>query len=561
MPRSIRIELPATRTPVVQTIGQVLGRQVESRCGAGVTTEGEADQVVMLEIRPDIGREGFEIASAGQDAIRVTGNDERGLLYGVGKLLRMSRCRQGEFIPGAWTGVDVPEKDVRGAYFATHYRNFYHAAPIEKIERYLEDLALWGVNTLVAWFDMRSYSGIADADAQEMIARLRAILQAGRNLGMSLGMVVLANEAYANSPEELRAEPPVGRGHGGVELCPNRPGAVELMLKQFEEEFDAFSDMGLNHLWIWPYDTGGCGCRRCAPWGANGFLYMAEKISKLFHRFFPDGAVTLSTWLFDRRTNQGEWEGLAKAFEKPPDWVDYIMAGSTEAAFPEYPLRHGVPGGLPLLTFPEISMYDMTQWGGFGANPLPNRLQKIWDSVGTRVAGGIPYSEGIFDDINKAVVNRHHWNSSGAADTVREYAAFEFSPDVAGDVLSAVALMEKNNRHHLTLSKDGGEFGQCEIAHPDCAEECHALMASAGRRLTPRARNSWRWQMLLLRAQLDLELARSRGRHTDRVEDLLQQLARLRHAEDAEFFLAPPTRESILSLKNRRLKEGGVWWE
>ena len=195
MARVIRLQLTDTESPLVRTIGDIFRRQVADRCGASLIDEGEADLVAEFDVQPGIGREGFRIEAPEPAAIRITGNDHRGLLYGVGKFLRMSRYREQEFIPAAWTGVEVPEKEVRGAYFATHYQNFYHAAPMEEIERYVQDLALWGVNTLVVWFDMRSYSGINDPDAQAMIQRLRAILQAGRDVGMSLGMPVLANEA------------------------------------------------------------------------------------------------------------------------------------------------------------------------------------------------------------------------------------------------------------------------------------------------------------------------------------------------------------------------------
>ena len=52
-----------------------------------------------------------------------------GLLYGVGKLLRSSRFDQGGFMPGGWRGQSVPQGRFRAIYLASHFRNFYEAAP------------------------------------------------------------------------------------------------------------------------------------------------------------------------------------------------------------------------------------------------------------------------------------------------------------------------------------------------------------------------------------------------------------------------------------------------
>jgi hypothetical protein len=104
------------------------------------------------------------------------------------------------------------------------------------------------------------------------------------------------------------------------------------------------------------------------------------------------------------------------------------MADSS-GSFPSWPLAHGGgPGGLPLYNFPEISMWGRQPWGGFGANPMPARLQTRWEETKGLVVGGAPYSEGVYNDINMVVCLRHYWDPAGAtaADTVRDYAAFEF---------------------------------------------------------------------------------------------------------------------------------------
>ena len=55
------------------------------------------------------------------------------------------------------------------------------------------------------------------------------------------------------------------------------------------------------------------------------------------------------------------------------------------------------------MNFFEISMVGAVPWGGYGANPYPSLLQKIWEKIKGVTGGGYPYSEGIFDDINKII--------------------------------------------------------------------------------------------------------------------------------------------------------------
>lgn len=493
--RTIRVKSPKL-TPIVENAIRLFARHLRDRCRAEIVTSQKADLVVNLEVDPRTGAEGFRIADGHDGIITITGNDECGILYGIGKLLRMSSYTPNGFVPGAWRGTSVPEKPIRGIYFATHFHNFYHDGPIADVERYIEDLALWGTNALIVWFDMHHYTGIDDPAARLMIDRLHAFLAAANKVGIAAGLGCIANEAYANSPEHLRADWTSGHdgyytdpvGHYHVELCPNKPGAKELMLRWADERLEAFSDLPLKYLWIWPYDQGGCTCSLCKPWGSNGFLAMAEPIAHQFKRRFPKGKVILSSWCFDKFTN-GEWDGFSRVFANPPDWVNCVLSDAFGDLFPEYPLRHGVPGGLPLVSFPEISMYYghvyelNVPWGGFGANPFPSHLQNLWNQAGASLSGGFPYSEGIYEDINKAVCAQLYWQpNKPSAETVREYVAFEFSPDVADSLTRAAGLMERSlGRFH-----EGSTINvRFVIRDPSAVEEEWLLVEQAEAKLSP----------------------------------------------------------------------------
>ena len=113
-------------------------------------------------------------------------------------------------------------------------------------------------------------------------------------------------------------------------------------------------------------------------------------------------------WGFDLNSAQettdfGEFDGMDRYIRANPGLFDFTMSDSG-LSFPTWPLKKGHgPGGLPLLNFPEISMHFREPWGGMGSSPMPGRFQKLWDPVSKIVSGGMPYSEGVFNDINQAI--------------------------------------------------------------------------------------------------------------------------------------------------------------
>ncbi len=487
-----------------------------------------------LALSPEIGAEGFRLADGPEGSLCLTAGDDRGLLYGLGKLLREP----------AWRGTSVPRLPVRGIYFATHFHNWYHDAPLAEVERYVEDLALWGVNSLQVWLDLHHYTGIDDPAAVAMIERLRAILAAAQRVGMAAGLCSLANEGYAGGPEALRAT--WGRGdfvlpaHYHTEVCPHEPGGIDQIVRWAEERMLAFADLGVEYLWLWPYDQGGCCCPLCHPWGSNGFLYTAERVARRARQVLPGVKIVLCTWDFDAYW-PGEWEGLDRAFRRGQDWADLLLADGRDGSYPAYPVEHGVPDGLPLVGFPEISMYGCCPWGGFGANPFPALIQGLWDQGKALLSGGWPYSEGIFDDLNKVVCAQLYWDPDRpVGEIVREYVTGEFAPEVAEEVAAAVAILERT----LPRERQTRDGVTCWVlAHPEGAEQAHALLQSAAGKLDRRAQESWRWRILANRALVDAELVRGEGRLSAGAAQALGELTAIYHAHNAEGQVRPPRRE------------------
>ena len=310
--RSVRLGLPTLPSPVVENIGQVFARQIQQRCEARVITNGDAPLTVELVLSPGIGAEGFRIEDRAGSGVRILGNDERGMLYGVGKFLRNSRYDQGGFTPGAWRGTSAPKCPVRAIYLATHFMNYYEAAPLEELNHYIEDLGLWGYNTILIHFPTWQFNGLADPAAHKWLDRFRLVLGQARKKGLQVGLLQVPGEGFKNAPREFLATKVPGnrRGNFGVNLCVSQPAARTYLREMHDAILNEFNEVGLDYFCFWPYDEGGCSCKDCWPWGARGFLSISMDMVPRIRSRFPSSKTILSTWFFENENDNnpdGEW--------------------------------------------------------------------------------------------------------------------------------------------------------------------------------------------------------------------------------------------------------------
>ncbi len=498
----------------------ILKDRIEQRCGAEVRlAEDRAD--IVLSVRADLPEDAFAIEDDAP-AVRIVGGGPRGLLYGVGKFLRTSRY-EGGFTPSEWRGVSVPQGTLRGIYFAMHFHNWYHVASEAEIVRYTEDLALWGVNAVMVIFPAINLTGWDDPEADLAIRRIQTYTKAAKDLGLMVA-IGAGNTLFQTTPKNLLAaplqDPLKRRGNSGFPVCPSNPDGMAAILDMHGRLFEKLSSFAPDLLVFWPYDEGGCACPQCAPWGANGYLRVSRALADLARRQWPKLQVVLSTWTFDTPP-EGEWDGLARSLEHDGGWVDYIMADSHDD-FPRYPLDHGVPGGLAMVNFPEISMWGNWPWGGLGAHVLPKRFQRLWDQAKHALAGGFPYSEGIYEDMTKAIIAQFYWDRDrSAGDTLREYAAYEYSPAVVEDVLTVVDLIETTaSQAQMNLPVDPADVRKAA----DLAQAVEA-------RLPEHSRKSWRWEILRIRAIMERERFAGEGWQTPAAEAAMRRLIEIYHSQ------------------------------
>lgn len=520
----IRPELPvrvdAKDQALVGRVFKILQDRIATRCPTRVV-ESNAGAQLVLTIDSSLAGDAFRVDDKG-GGVRIAGGSPRGLLYGVGKFLRTSRYDNG-FQPTLWRGTSQPRGTLRGMYFASHFHNWYHQASAAEIARYTEDIALWGVNAIKLAFPTLNIKDWDDPEADLAISMLRKYAKSTHELGLQFATGV-NNTWFINAPKEIRAtplpDPTHRRGNSGHPICPSNPEGLKYILANAQTFFEKMAGARIDILVFWPYDEGGCACEQCAPWGCNGFLKLSRQLAELGRKYFPKLKTVLSTWMFDTPP-EGEWQGLTDALGKENGWVDYILADAHED-FPRYPLDVCVPGQLPLLNFPEISMWGNSPWGGFGANPLPRRFQRLWDQVKQKVSGGFPYSEGIYEDLTKAIVVQYYWDAERTAhDTLAEYIAYEFGGGVTADVLALIDDLETN----AALS-----YRQQPVDLEAAKHACY-LAERVAARLPAWAKQNWRWEQLHLRAILDRERFVGGSLESPAAEAALLRLIEIYHCQ------------------------------
>jgi hypothetical protein len=276
-----------------------------------------------------------------------------------------------------------------------------------------------------------------------------------------------------------------------------------------------------------------------------------EALIPVIKEYYPNTQIILSLWQFGTyRCNEEEFVGLKEELLKGrlPE-VDYLVS---EPEYAEYAFREGMPR--PILNFPEISMPGAIPWGGFGANPVPKKQQELWDKNGDKLEGGMPYSEGLFEDINKVICMRFYRDNQSADATIKEYLAYEFG--LQGEILEKTAkavwdmeeTLPRKYRPPYLRGETGtyyyimheGQKPHCyPIKNPDKVESIEKTFAEAHESLAEDVKESKKWQMLYLRAMIDGELKRNDWTRNDVTLGYFRKLVELCHLQKSGWATKP----------------------
>jgi len=185
---------------------------------------------------------------------------------------------------------------------------------------------------------------------------------------------------------------------------------------------------------------------------------------------------------------------------KLPAWLGGLVAGPSSPPIPE--TRARLPKQYGLRDYPDIThtvrcQFPVPWWdqayaltlGRESANPRPDYYKVIQNYFGPYTCGFISYSDGIHDDVNKAIWSQLGWQPAAKPrDILLDYTRCFFGGAVAEAATDGILALERN--------------WEGPLAENGAVDATLALWQKLERD-APQLRANWRWQLCLLRAYYD----------------------------------------------------------
>ncbi|ULL16905.1 hypothetical protein DVH26_22135 [Paenibacillus sp. H1-7] len=410
------------------------------------------------------------VMSKRSGTVFIIGADPRGVLYGVGKLLRVLRWGEKRIgLDSELTLTESPRFPLRGHQLGYRPKNnAYDAWSVEQFDQYIRDLAIFGANSielLPPRTDDAATSPVMKAEPMEMMIRLSEIIH-------SYGL------------DTWIWYPNIGRDY-------TDPMTVKAELAEREAVFRMLPH--LQHVFIPGSDPGTMEPELLFTW--------CEKVAELLQRYHPDAKL----WLSPQSMNDDpvRWKNaFYEQLKTEPDWLGGIVFGPhVDETLPI--LRSIVPSRYPIRRYEDIThsfhcQYPVADWdvsfaltlGRECANPRPSAQKHIHNLLAPYAAGNISYSEGINDDVNKFVWTVQDWNpETPVIETLREYARWFIGCDQEEGVAHGLLALE-NNWSGPLAANDGVETTLLQWQQME-------------KEASLQVRNHYRFQMGLLRAYFD----------------------------------------------------------
>jgi len=415
------------------------------------------------ELKP----EGFRLVVEGGGTrtpiVWINGADSRGALFGVGQLLRT--LNWSESAAGIPQDIDIataPVHPIRGHQLG--YRaaaNSYDGWDDKQYEQYIRELALFGANSIetIPFQDDRK-SPHMPLPREEMERRISAICA---RYEMQYWIWAPADFDLKDAARRTQA---LEKHEAFFRDCERLDGV-----------FFPGGDPGDNKPeQVMPY---------------------LEDLSRLLARHHPRARIWLSMQSFEKPQVDFVHDWINKHL---PDWLGGLVAGPSSPAIPM--TRARLPERYGLRDYPDIThtvrcQFPVVWWdpafhmtlGRECVNPRPVFYKLIQNYFGPYTSGSISYSDGVNDDVNKAVWSMLGWNPEvSPREILVQYARCFFGAKAAESAADGILALEKN--WEGPLPENGGVDATLEL--------WQRLESEA-----PELRGNWRWQQCLLRAYFD----------------------------------------------------------
>ncbi|HTN67880.1 MAG TPA: hypothetical protein VLZ33_00295 [Dysgonamonadaceae bacterium] len=484
--KAVFVVSPSVSAPMKSTLLQVLTEEIEKRASLEINQQENWDNKTVIALAlstdkelfgktvpvrdgsdlPEMKKEGFRLLYSnenGEKTLWIIGADSRGLLFGIGKFLRIAEINNGEILlPGETDIATSPEYAIRGHQFG--YRNTansWDAWSIEQFDQHFREQMLFGANC----FENIPFQ-------EPKLSVHMTIPRKEMNIAMSQICKKYDADYWIWTPavidlkdKELR-QAEIEEHEAFYKSCPRLDGV-----------FFPGGDPGKNH----PSDV----------------LPFLEELTRLLHKYHPNAGMWISLQGFNK-------EGVDYFFnyinKESPDWLTGVANGPSSP--PLKIERKRLPKKYKLRSYPDLThtvrcQFPTKNWdqafalteGRECTNPQPRYYAEIHNNNAPLTDGFLSYSDGVHDDVNKVVWSQMGWDTTNdIEDVMLEYCNLFFGAKVASDATKGVFALEENWIGPITgnpvIQNTLNLWKKLETENPQLAD-------------------NWRWQQLVMRAYYD----------------------------------------------------------
>lgn len=451
-------------------------------------------------------REGYQIKTSGR-AISIMGHDARGVLFGVGHLLRTMRMeRRRVTLPAAINVTTAPKYAMRGHQLGYRPKpNSYDGWTLPMWEQYIRDLIVFGTNAIEL---IPPRSDDAEDSPHFPLPQM----------DMMIGMSRVCEEYGLD----------VWIWYPALDKDYSDAKTVEFALQEWGQVFKQLPRV--DAVLVPGGDPGHTQPKYLMP--------LLEKQTANLHRYHPQATMWVAPQSFTAEW-MDEFLGIMKT---EPRWLTGVVYGpQTRLSLPQ--LRQAIPAKYPLRHYPDIThsrhcQFPVPNWDTAFAltqnreiiNPRPTQMASIFRLLQPHTVGAITYSEGCNDDVNKFVWSGLGWNpDADVTEILRDYSRYLIGAKYE-DTFAQGLLALENNWVGPALSNGGIDTTLAQFQ----------MMERSG---SPQDLLNWRFQQALYRAYYDAYVRRRLLYETSLEE---QAMDKLRQAQMTGALVAMNEAERVL---------------